>query len=581
MRIQMDNYNVKKKLHILYICCVLIPLIVTDSVILDIVVRSSQASLKHDMENIASAVKYSLSASVENAATTAQNIYMNKYINQFLDEEYDSALDYFVSCQEFMKDTLFESSISTSSTIVTMYADNDTIVNGGNFSRLASVKDSKWYQYLKDSGQDTVLFIYYDDSQAPAVEARRRVSFIRKLNYYQRDGCEKVLKLDIDYSSIVRSLVNMKYDMPIYVCLNDITLFSNDGNSNVGSDFELFQRQKEVGFEQTLNTYGQTLDIYVLSPDVTITQQILKNIPLILMLIAVNGLLPWLLMRSINRSFTRRLQELSETFDGVEEEKLKEIPHVRGTDEIGNLMRNYNRMAVRTNELIQTVYKDKLKEQEMEIARHNAELLALHSQINPHFLFNALESIRMHSVLKTEYETAHMVEKLAIMQRQNVDWGTDLVTVKQEQKFLEAYLELQKYRFGERLSYQLNVEEDCQDYCIPKLTLVTFVENACVHGIESKPTKGWIFVRIYRKQEWLYLEVEDTGGGMNEEYAAALRSRMNHASIENLKDMGRVGIVNACLRLKMVTNDLVQFELDSEEGAGTLILIRIPLLCLE
>ena len=80
-------------------------------------------------------------------------------------------------------------------------------------------------------------------------------------------------------------------------------------------------------------------------------------------------------------------------------------------------MTNYNVMADRMNDLIQTVYVDKLKGQEMDIARQNAELLALHSQINPHFLFNALESIRMHSLLKDEKETAEMVEHLAMMQR--------------------------------------------------------------------------------------------------------------------------------------------------------------------
>ena len=71
------------------------------------------------------------------------------------------------------------------------------------------------------------------------------------------------------------------------------------------------------------------------------------------------------------------------------------ISYVRGKDEIGSLMSNYNRMVARTNELIQIVYKNKIKEQEMLVERQNAELLALHSQINPHFLFNALESIRM------------------------------------------------------------------------------------------------------------------------------------------------------------------------------------------
>ena len=119
------------------------------------------------------------------------------------------------------------------------------------------------------------------------------------------------------------------------------------------------------------------------------------------------------------------------------------------------MIRNYNCMVKRTNELIQTVYKNKLKEQEILVGRKNAELLALQSQINPHFLFNALESIRMRSILKKEEETADMVEKLAIMQRQYVDWGNDSVRIEQELEFVKAYLSLQKYRFGERLNYSI------------------------------------------------------------------------------------------------------------------------------
>lgn len=282
------------------------------------------------------------------------------------------------------------------------------------------------------------------------------------------------------------------------------------------------------------------------------------------------------MMQGINHSFTIRFRQISEAFEQVNEEKLQEIKQISGTDEIAVLMHNYNKMVIRINELIQTVYKDKLKKQEMDIARKNAELLALHSQINPHFLFNALESIRMRSILKKEYETAKMVEKLAIMERQNVEWGNDIVPIEEEINFVKAYLELQKYRFGERLSYFIEVEESCQTIQIPRLTLVTFVENACVHGIENKIAKSWIFVRVYKNEGWIFLEIEDTGGGIKPYIAEELKEKMEKASIEQLKKKGRVGIVNACLRLKMVTDDKVKFDLESEENIGTIVTIKIP-----
>ena len=182
----------------------------------------------------------------------------------------------------------------------------------------------------------------------------------------------------------------------------------------------------------------------------------------------------------------------------------------------------------------------------------------------------------MHSILKNEIETADMVQKLAVMQRQYVEWQEDLIQIEREMDFVEAYLGLQKYRFGERLSYELDVQQECKKLEIPKLTIVSFVENACIHGIESKTTAGWIFVRIYKNKDMVCLEIEDTGNGMESQEAESLLERMREANINMLNKKGRVGIVNACLRLKMITNDKVQFDLESEPGVGTMVQICIP-----
>ena len=369
----------------------------------------------------------------------------------------------------------------------------------------------------------------------------------------------------------------MNYDTDIFCCQGDKIILSNGKQGSVAKDFETFTDYDGIGYAEHMSVYGQELELYVMKPKTGIVQAMVRHFPFILLLLFVNVLLPFLMVSCINHSFTARIGELSAVFDRVDDDKLVEIWNVRGADEIGGLMRNYNKMVHRMNSLIQTMYKNKIKEQEMIVARQNAELLALHSQINPHFLFNALESIRMHSIIKHEMETADMVERLAVLQRQYVEWQDDSVQVEKEMDFVETYLELQKYRFGDKLSFELDVEEACKGYVIPKLSIVTFVENACVHGIESKATAGWIFVRIYTRKDQLCLEIEDTGNGMEEEETESLKQRMADANIEMLKGRGRVGIVNACLRLKMVSKDEVSFDVDAEQGVGTLILVKIPL----
>lgn len=572
---KMDNFTIKRKLIILYVFCVIIPLIITDSVIGGIVFQSERVNQQHEMENIASAVRYNLFSEIDSAAKYAKSIYTSKYINDFLKYEYESPLDYYSKYQKFFKDTLLQTGMGQNNMQLTFYADNDTIISGSEFQKVYDVKQEEWYTYLTDNHLKRGLYLGLDDSKTAVSKSKRKICFLQRLDFYGES--QNVLRIDIDYSNTVRRLENMNYDVDIYICKDDKIILSNGKDGSVGKEFEAFTKFEDIGYSEQMSIYGQELEIYVMNPKTGIAQEMIRHYPLILLLVLVNILLPFFMVYCINHSFSERIRELTEVFDRVEDDQLVEIRNVRGADEIGGLMRNYNKMVQRMNSLIQIMYKNKIKEQEMLVARQNAELLALHSQINPHFLFNALESIRMHSIIKHELETADMVERLAVLQRQYVEWQDDSVMIEKEMDFVETYLELQKYRFGDKLSFELDVDEACRTFVIPKLSIVTFVENACVHGIECKATAGWIFVRIYTEKEYLCLEIEDTGNGMDEEEASQLQARMTGANIEMLKGKGRVGIVNACLRLKMVSKDEVSFDVESEQGVGTLIQIRIPL----
>ena len=121
----------------------------------------------------------------------AKNIYMNEYIEEFLNRQYETPLDYVTGHQEFMKNSLFETSMGTDNTVVTIYADNDTIINGGHFIRLSDVRETEWHRYLQEAGNNSVLYFYYDQWKSPAVQPRRSVLFIRKLNFSGQDSCEK------------------------------------------------------------------------------------------------------------------------------------------------------------------------------------------------------------------------------------------------------------------------------------------------------------------------------------------------------------------------------------------------------
>lgn len=571
----MDNLTIKKKFYVFYILCVLIPLIVTDSVVFFMISKFDQERKAHEMANIANAVEYSISNVVGNVGEIANSIYTNKNFNNFLSREYADPAEYVSAYQDFFGDTLLENALGMNSMVFTLYTDNNTIVNGGRVNRLENIKGTQAYQRLNESGKSKGIFFVYDDSSSRMTRERRLI-YLQKMDFFDTKA-EKYLKIEFDYSSMVRILRNMKYDNEVLICEGDKIVLSNGNYGNYGNDFQKIGEIAEGAYSQSFSFYGTELQIYARKAENGFWNGIKNEMPILLLLVMVNALFPFCFVQIFNRSFTKRITELSRVFKSVDSDHLIPMYHEGGKDEISSMIRNYNRMVTRTNELIQTVYKNKIREQEILVGQKNAELLALHSQINPHFLFNVLESIRMHSILKQENETADMVAKLAIMQRQYVEWGNDSVNITSEIEFVKAYLALQKYRFGDRLNYNIDVEDTCSEYKIPKLTIVTFVENACVHGIESKSSPGWIFVRIAGKEGKLYIEIEDTGSGMEEEKLLELEKNMRNASLEMLKSNGRVGILNACVRLKMMTENQVDFQLDGEEGVGTTVLIRIPM----
>lgn len=512
------EYTKKKKMGVFYTLIFILPLVVADGFLFGVLIQKEKSEQQYIAQNIVSAVRYDLTSTVQAAAEKGNSVYLSQAINDFLDYDYQSTVDYFER-KMYFKDSLYDSFFSSSDYIVNMYVDNPTIVNGGHFQRIEVAQSEVWYESWEESKYKTLLLCYYDPKDFWDV-AKRKISLIRDLDYFKNSEHPKFIKVDIDYSGIVRKMNNSNYEALVYVCDNGKVIFTNDGHLQYAKDFEPMDETLPIIYSEKIQLYGKEFEVMVVKPNHTFLNFFIQNIWYILLVLAVNIVIP--------------------------------------------------------NVLIRVSYQNRLEKQEIEFARKNAELLALQSQINPHFLFNVLESIRMHSMLKGETETAKTIENLALLERENVNWSSDQVLISEEMRLIEAYLLIQKYRFEERLKYTLEVAEDCKNYSIPKMTLVTFVENACVHGMEGKAAGGHIYVRIYKNQEQLCLEIEDTGRGMTEEMTAQWLYKIHHYTLNDLKKEKHVGIINACLRLKMFTDGHTEFEIESEPGVGTFILIKVP-----
>ncbi len=230
-------------------------------------------------------------------------------------------------------------------------------------------------------------------------------------------------------------------------------------------------------------------------------------------------------------------------------------------------------MSERIENLINDVYVADIQKKELEIHKRQAQLHALHSQINPHFLFNALETIRMRSLIKGEAETAKTIENMAKIFRKSISWKRSFVTIGEELELIESFLQIQKYRFDEKLQYHIAVEQALLEYEIPKMTFLPFVENASIHGIENTPGIGFITIQIAQDKGRILFVISDNGGGMSEEKIEEL-----HHYFSQEDTMGdSIGMKNVFTRLKICYGDAFDYEINSDTEQGTRIILRLPM----
>ena len=192
-------------------------------------------------------------------------------------------------------------------------------------------------------------------------------------------------------------------------------------------------------------------------------------------------------------------------------------------------------------------------------------------------MFNTLESIRMRSLLKEENETADVIEALSQILRKSLSWNNDYICIEEEIVFVQQYANIQKYRFGDKISFSFYVMEGCEKIKIPKLSILTFVENACIHGIEGISKSGIISVAITKDEENVFIEISDSGCGMSEGKLRLLREVLKDPNINKLSECKSTGMLNALIRMNLYCENTLVFDIDSELGQGTDIMIQMPL----
>ncbi|MCM3724871.1 sensor histidine kinase [Neobacillus cucumis] len=569
------NVRLSKKLLIMYIFSVLIPIVLTNIIFYTVTIDNVKKQQMHDSQLALNQISNDFGKIIDDAVGISSSLYTNTNINLFLEKDYPSDVDYVDDYDTYLRTYNQSSPINPSINSIRFYTDNPTMIySGGVYPLTEEIKKSAWYrQIMESSNTSPIVLRSITDKQTPTF------SIIRKLDYFNFNNKEKIVRIEINPATIENIFNNVTFK-------GDIYLLNQKGEIEYSTKKDLGWRKKPIRFNQISKTnktvilnstyldqaYLQNWKVVGTISEKTMLKTVNKSGRFILYLAFINIIIPTIIIIIINRSFLRRLQRIFRHVKKMGDQNFEKIPDPEFTDEIGILTSEFNRMIRKIEELIQDVFMANIQKQEMEIKRNRAQLSALQSQINPHFLFNALETIRMRSLMKEETETANIIHNMAKIFRNSLTWGKDMMTVRSEVNLVLSFLEIQKYRFGEKLDYEIEIDEAAEQCMIPNMALQPFVENASIHGIEPLKGNGKISVKVTVNQDILTCMIIDNGAGM-----AADKKEQILYSLENEEEMGNsVGIKNVFYRLKMYYADQFRFYVDSEKGKGTIITIKIP-----
>lgn len=268
----------------------------------------------------------------------------------------------------------------------------------------------------------------------------------------------------------------------------------------------------------------------------------------------------------ISRNITRPLQQLRDSMARVQEGDFGAAEvEVTSRNEVGSLTRSFNVMTSRIQELMkQNIYEQQQK--------RKSELKALQSQINPHFLYNTLDSIIWMAEGKKNEEVVVMTASLARLLRQSISNEEEQVPIGQEVEYARSYLTIQKMRYKDKLEFQIQVDAQIMGVPIIKLVLQPLIENAIYHGLKYKEGKGLLIVRGYREGENAVIQIRDNGAGMDEQTLAHIfeKHKVNYRS-------NGVGVYNVQKRLQLYYGMDYGITYSSRQGEGTTASIVIPM----
>ncbi len=568
-----------KKIFSIFFIFVFIPLLILSSQFISQIDFYLNDKLHGQLESASNMAISNFKKAIELAINLAYTIYSDPRVIETVNTRYLSVEEFYDAYEKNIKPVLQNARILYPQiSQITIYCNNPTILNADGLAFL-TYEYKKFLQKGEKEGKNLYVLSGLENEK-PYVSIVLNLNFYEQyVPKYQNSKFKKFLRIDLN-RVYLNSILSTFKDGHIFIADDKDTVYFSDllYYNQVGRLSDLLKEEKNqtIVFEKLLSTelpYFENWRYIVTTNSSEISKRLLEHQRNYLAIVVLCFLLAFFALFLIVNSVINRLSLLARHIKKARKQQFESIAIEAGKDEIGQVIEEFNIMAQKIKELLEKEIKYKLKQKELALEKKQAEINALQSQINPHFLFNTLETIRMRSMLKKEFETANAIKLLAKLLKRSIRWENDLITIEEEISTIYDYLEIQKYRFGEKLKFEIDVEEDVKSIKIPKMTIQPLVENACVHGIENTKGEGKVLVKVFKEGDMIAIHVEDNGKGLEDDKITELLRSIKGVSSDMASS---VGLKNVFRRLELFYDKNFSFDILRGQLGGLKVVIKIP-----
>ncbi len=494
---------------------------------------------------------------------------------------------------ESTRNTLKEAEYSRAdiSNITILLDDNQVIDTLGmrNYYPSSKMKEEYWYSSVPLNGMSMLVTrkLTLSNKEQPVISLVRRLynprtllpvgMLIIDINFRRIEEISNMVTISKNgYFFILDANGHYVYH-PDYSKLGKKVEFKQLSNlKTVGSSTEILENERK---DFVTYTFSQNLGWRFLTavPYRDLTGGIIQVEKAIFLTILVSLMIAYLIGFGFATSIIRPIRRLQRFMKEVEIGNLDGRVRVDSTDEIGQLTAGFNNTVEKLSNLLEEVYVSRLKEAEMSLKQKEVELKMLQSQMNPHFLYNSLETIRGMALEENQENIAIMSYSLGKLLRYNLNNHSPTVSLREEMNFCEMYLKIQKFRFEDRFEYMFDIPNWAMELKVIKFSLQPLVENCIVHGYSQSIRKINIFISVFREDESSFvIRIFDNGHGIQESILEEIKNRMDLKKMNN--DGKNIGILNVHQRIHNLFGSDFGITIQSKLGSGTEALIRLPFL---